>query len=319
VSEEGVQDAGGDGLVWHYTNAAGLLSIVNNHVLWATASGYLNDRAEVNLGYHLLEAELDSRAGSGDAFARRVLDGARASERSQAGPSPSSFFILSAAEEGDLLSMWRCYGGERESYALGLDPTAPLRILCDPKAAALESDGTTHLARQRPWSPVRYDADEQRALAEAVFDGMEGELAALGERVEREGEVTPRAVLETLGETLDDIEQALALIKHPGFRGEQEVRHSTVLLHPSALSGWGGVVRYRPSPYGMAPHLWLTGDDPEATDSPPFTSTAARLPVRAVAISPSPNGVAAEGSLRAMLVAHGYDVDVRRSPIPFRG
>lgn len=44
----------------------------------------------------------------------------------------------------------------------------------------------------------------------AVFDGMEVELAALVDRVEREGRVTRAAVLEALGETIDAIQQALA-------------------------------------------------------------------------------------------------------------
>lgn len=315
---EGPAEATAEGLVWHYTDGHGLLSIVRNHVLWATASGYLNDRDEVALGYRLLGAELDARAGSGDRFARRVLDEARRSGRDKAAPSPSSFFILSAAQDWDLLAMWRCYGGAGESYALGLDPDVPLHVLCDPSASALESDGTTHLLRQRKWTAVQYGAAGQRALARAVFDGMDEELAMLEDRARRDGRVTREAVLDTLGETIDEIEQALALIKHEGFHDEREVRHTTVLLHPDELAGWGGVVRYRPTAYGMAPHLWLTGGGPDETTASPFTATPAPLPVRAVAISPSPNGAAAEDSLRAMLGSHGYAVEVRRSPIPFR-
>jgi hypothetical protein len=69
----------------------------------------------------------------------------------------------------------------------------------------------------------------------------------------------------------------------------------------------------------MAPHLWLTGTPEDAGDGLALTATAAPLPIRCVAISPSPNGAAAERSLAAMLATHGYDVEVRRSPIPFRG
>ena len=308
-----------DGLVWHYTDGPGLLSIVRTHVLWATASGYLNDREEVSLGYHRLQEELDVRAGAGDEFAATLLRQARAADADHSGPSPTSFFILSAAEHWDLLAMWRCYGGAGESYAVGLDPAAPLRVLCDPGAPALGGTGLTHLVRQRPWTPVRYFPDGQRALAAAVFDGMEEELAALRARCEREGETTRAAVLETMAETLDDIEQALVLIKHEGFHDEREVRHSTLLLRPENLGEWGGVVRYRSTAYGMAPHLWLTGAAGAPDAEHPLTETAAPLPIRCVAISPSPNGPAAENSLSAMLETHGYRVEVRRSPIPFRG
>lgn len=309
------------GLVWHYTDGPGLLSMVRTHVLWATASGYLNDRGEVSLGYHRLQEELDVRAAAGDEFARSLLQRAREADADHSGPSPSSFFILSAAEHWDLLAMWRSYGGSGESYAVGIDPAATLRILCDPGAAALGGAGGTHLVQQRPWSPVRYVAEEQRALATAVFDGMENELAALRARSDREGVTTKEAVLETMAVTLDDIEEALALIEHQGFHDEREVRHCTVLLRPENLGAWTGVVRYRPTAYGMAPYLRLTGDTASSptVQSSPLTDTAARLPIRCVAISPSPNGLAAERSLAAMLESHDYRIEVRRSPIPFRG
>jgi hypothetical protein len=307
------------GLVWHYTDGRGLLSIVSTHVLWATASGYLNDREEVSLGYHRLQEELDARAGAGDEFAGSLLRRAREADEDHSGPSPSSFFILSAAEHWDLLAMWRMYGGAGESYAVGLDPAAPLRVLCDAGAPALDGLASTHLVRQRSWAPVRYFPDGQRVLAAAVFDGMEDELAGLRTRAEREGVTTAEAVLETMAETLDDIEQALALIKHEGFHDEREVRHSTVLLRPDDLAAWGGVVRYRPTTYGMAPHLWLTGAGKGPDTEHPLTIAAAPLPIRCVAISPSPNGPAAERSLAAMLESHGYPVEARRSPIPFRG
>ena len=319
MSEHLLDDSATDGLVWHYTDGPGLLSIVSTHVLWATASGYLNDREEVSLGYRRLQEELDSRVDAGDEFAAHLLRHAHAVDDGRSGPSPSSFFILSAARHWDLLAMWRSYGGAGESYAVGLDPTAPLRVLCDPGASALGGAGDTHLARQRSWTPVRYFPQGQRELAAAVFDGMEDELAQLRARSAREGVTTREAVLETMAETLDDIEQALALIKHEGFHDEREVRHTTVLLRPEDLGDWGGVVRYRSTTYGMAPHLWLTGTPEDAGDGPALTATAAPLPIRCVAISPSPNGPAAERSLAAMLATHGYAVEVRRSPIPFRG
>lgn len=308
-----------DGLVWHYTDGTGLVSIVRSHVLWATASGFLNDRDEVRLGLRLLRDELVARAGGGDDFARDLLERVLSTEQASPRSSASTFFILSAAEHWDLLAMWRLYGGHGESYAIGLDPSVPLRVLCDEGAPALAGDLDDVMVVQRPWTSVRYSAEGQRALAAAVFDGMEDELKALRARVEREGEVTHRIVVETLGETLDDIEQALALIKHEGFHAEREVRHSSVLLHPDDLAPWRGVVRYRASAYGMAPHLWLTGADPDAGAASPLTRSVAALPIRAVAISPSPTGREAERSLAALLASEGYDVEVRRSGIPFRG
>jgi hypothetical protein len=68
----------------------------------------------------------------------------------------------------------------------------------------------------------------------------------------------------------------------------------------------------------MAPYLRLTGAS-DAT-SGAVTPVPGPLPIRAVAISPTPNGAAAEESLLALLAGHGMPhVAVRRSGIPFRG
>lgn len=210
--------------------------------------------------------------------------------------------------------MWRCYGGLGESYAIGLDPSVSLQILCN--ADAPSPFGERRIIRCRPWTPVRYGPQEHRALAEAVFEGLSDDLAALRARVEREGQMDQAAIVEELAETLDDVEQALVLAKHEGFSDEREVRHTVSLLTDPGSPGWPGLVRYRATPYGIAPYLWLTGHD--GTDAL-TTTRRARLPIRAVAVSPSANGPAAELSLSELLAAHGYAVDVRRWTIPFRG
>lgn len=109
------------------------------------------------------------------------------------------------------------------------------------------------------------------------------------------------------------------LLKHPGYLDERETRHSTALAHPDGLNTWRGVVRYRATAYGIAPHLWLTGGAADGSTQPVLTTARSPLPIRAVAISPTPNGDAGAESLAAMLGTHGYDVEVRRSAIPFRG
>src|SRR3954453_11953836 len=38
------------GVVWHYTDGSGLLSILRHDVLWATSAAFLNDKNEVALG-----------------------------------------------------------------------------------------------------------------------------------------------------------------------------------------------------------------------------------------------------------------------------
>jgi hypothetical protein len=298
-------------LVWHYTNAPGLIAILSTHTLWATSAQFLNDAGEVELAVELLEAELMKRAAGGEDFYRQAADLIEQGGRDHA-ISPSLFFVLSAAGGWDLLAMWRTYGGTaggQESYAIGLDPASPLAVL------AAEAETGVVSVRHRAWSPVRYTAADQAALVDAVFDDLPEEVGrAIG--LARAG-ATRAEVLEDVSDLLDDMEQALLLIKHEGFTDERETRHSTVLYrgpHDGPLPP--GLVRYRATAYGMAPYLCLTGGE----GSGPVRTDATRLPIRAVAMSPSRNGPAAVGSLLDLMAEHGYaDVPVVRSRIPFRG
>lgn len=298
-------------LVWHYTDAAGLLSIVRHHVLWATASGFLNDLQEIELGKRRLRAALDGRAREKSAVAALLQEHLERSVGASSGPSQGTFFILSAAEHWDLLAMWRCYGGGAESYAIGLDSTQALPVLADPGAVAPAVPNG--VLRTRSWTPVAYSAQAQRELATRTVD-MLPEAIALAQRA-RDAAVDSEVVLDGLGDALDELEQALVLVKHAGFGDEREVRHTVSLLHRDHEYGWGGIVRYRASRYGVAPYLWLTGATSGCSE---LTQVAAPLPIRAVAISPSPNGPVATESLRAMLRSEGYDVPVLRSEVPFR-
>ncbi|MDO9378381.1 MAG: hypothetical protein Q7T56_06000 [Nocardioidaceae bacterium] len=304
-----------DGLVWHYTDGPGLISILTNDVLWATASGFLNDQQEVGLGLGLLRRRLSEVAGSGDPFyaqLQRRLDEATPRQ----GPSAGTFFILSASTHWDSLAMWRCYGGAGESYAIGLDATSPLQVLAD---ADHDLGGT--VVRQREWDPVRYEPAAQRQLIDAVLEGLPDATHDLEAWAVSHGRpAMPSGIPELgtpIGDLMDDVEQALLLIKHQGFLDEREARHSTVLYRREGEPAPVGVVRYRATAYGVAPYVWLTG---AGDGGGPTTTTPGRLPVRAVAISPSPNGAAAEESLADLLASTGHaDVEVGRSRIPFRG
>ncbi|MTD16960.1 hypothetical protein GIS00_23780 [Nakamurella sp. YIM 132087] len=296
------------GLVWHYTDAGGLLSILSGHQLWATSSRFLNDSGEVALGGRRLVEEVRRRSGE-NAFFRWLHGALESPGRHPARPSPE-FFVLSAALDWDLLAVWRNYGGRGESYALGLDPSAPLAALCEGAGPAVPD-----AIRHRSWSPVRYADDDQHRLVEAVFDNLEDEVRRAQQLFE--AGASPAELLAEVSELVDDMEQALLLTKHVGFTDERESRWSTVLYRRAGVDHPGELVRYRATPYGIAPYIRLTGA-PAGTG--PTVGAPSPLPVRALAISPSPHSRDSARSLRDLLEVHGYTgVPVVASAIPFRG
>ncbi len=188
------------------------------------------------------------------------------------------------------------------------------------------------MIRRRPWVPVVYDEEGQRRMVDAVLDRLPKALAHvrgldLGEHarhtsVERRLGDLPAEAQADITDLVDQLELALLLTKHAGFRDQRETRLATTLYTEQDArtdSRTSSFVRYRPSRYGIAPYLWLTGAAPNARPGAVGTITNSPLPVRGLAISPSANGAAAEASVASLLTACGYaDTPVRRSSIPFR-
>lgn len=321
-------------LVWHYTDAAGLLSILRTDTVWATSSEFLNDRGEVQLGQQLAEERMQERARrEPDSIYGRL--GALLREDNKQGTRPERdgvgalFFVLSASSSSDSLAMWRNYGGAGESYAIGLDPAQPLRVLGEPAdgGAALGAGGRL---RRKPWRAVHYDRPSQLSLIDHVLDDRADTVEQLRQAA---GDVTGPGDVDNLRQLLPpdrrddlermfgDLEDVLLLIKHPGFVDEDEVRASYVLWlqgdRGRTMHALRNVVEYRASRYGLAPYLRLTGpgDDPQAL----LSARSCPLPIRAVTVSPSAHGGAAEQSVRDLLAASGRaEVPVTRSGIPFR-
>ncbi|WP_345452617.1 hypothetical protein [Arthrobacter gyeryongensis] len=45
-----------EGIVWHYTNAAGLAGIIREKVLWASSTAFMNDQHELRTAAELLQS-----------------------------------------------------------------------------------------------------------------------------------------------------------------------------------------------------------------------------------------------------------------------
>lgn len=187
------------------------------------------------------------------------------------------------------------------------------------------ADGVRRLPQAPGLDRVRYTPAEQDALLDAAVADLPLRAEEL-KRAFRTADAEPSWTLLDEGATgallrdvLDDLEQSILLIKHGGFAEEREVRKSVVLMvdpdRQEAAALESRLVRYRATRYGIAPYLRLTGGAGEES----IASAPSPLPVRGVAISPSPNGPAAEASIARLLRVNGYpDVPVVRSTIPFR-
>ena len=108
-----------NGVLYHYTDFAGLKGILESHTLWATYNRVMNDASEQVYAESLLSEEID-----------RLLAG---SEIRKFIPfNPAKCFLTCFCETENLLSMWRGYAGAGGGYCLGFDYASLKSYMCWP-------------------------------------------------------------------------------------------------------------------------------------------------------------------------------------------
>ena len=106
------------GLRYHYTDAQGLLGIIQNGRLWATDIRFLNDPSEGSFLPERLISLMESKPGGISDTEREVISGL---QKALCNPrSNYSSFCASLSANDDLLSQWRGYGSFGNGYAVGL-------------------------------------------------------------------------------------------------------------------------------------------------------------------------------------------------------
>jgi hypothetical protein len=307
---------GEPGLAWHYTDANGLLSIVASGKLRASSAAYMNDPGEMEFGQRLLSEHFKLRLPDLKEWQVEQLKFAGIDRRS----SPHSSFLLSAAQDGDLLTLWRYYGVESVSYSIGLDTTASLMPIAT-------RPGDTH-----PNPSPTYQRDAHTDLGDGDWDYVDPDHAfAYGGRWKE-----VKYVLSPTDEPIQaEFDKTLAMLKEPepgsrrvpfilldlgvsptnywkdaGFVDEREIR-ATWWVQPN----WK-YVAFRPGRFGLIPYIDVAeSQQGEAID---FGATT-RLPIREITIGPTPVARQAKYALESLLDTHGYHgVQIRQSVTPFR-
>ena len=62
------------GTVWHYTDAAGLMGILEKRELWASSALHMNDTTELNLGVSRVEEAFDEAVHAVAHATQHLLD-----------------------------------------------------------------------------------------------------------------------------------------------------------------------------------------------------------------------------------------------------
>lgn len=292
-------EASQEEMLWHYTDAGGVIGILSSRTLWATNIDSLNDSAELHHGFVVLDSVMEevrsSRyiARTQKRYLERVLEEARSESVRR------KLFVFCASEARDSLSQWRGYGGG-PGYAIGLESKrAPL--------IAHDSDfvsARTVLPSQ--WSKVVYSPTNQKRLAAEA-------LGYIAYKSPSNLDDSP-ALRFILGEDAFYLTRIAACLKHPSFEEEREVR---VLFDASEVES---AILFRAGRFGVTPYVAAAFGDTNlgVGGTPMATRSRDELPIGSIMVGPSSHPEAAVSGLSILATAHEVNVSVVVSDAPYR-
>ncbi len=211
-------------LLWHYTNLAGLLGIIEHQELWATDLRYLNDSTEFKYGLERVLAVLrqrDDRYGDVADLFEEIADAVETIIQA---------FVVCFSTHHDNLSLWRGYG--HQGYALGF-----------------ERDKLEQYFGVSPFVEIFPPRLQQIAYKQGLQESLVDAVLAQ-HRIEPDPDTDGGAANIPLIMHLYLLTGAL---KHPAFRDEGEIR----LTFSRDIEDTGSDVKFREGKLGPTPYLPL--------------------------------------------------------------
>jgi hypothetical protein len=307
-----------DGIIWHYTNAAGLAGVIRENVLWASSTAFMNDRHEMRTGAELLRNLLERHKGYLDTGVLADLESMLRYATSQ---DPYKTFVACGCKDPNNLTMWRNYTGPEVGFAVGLDATKAMsmrrqRVMTEEmvdKLGFLEQDSKQEVFENAlrdlgsfPWRDAVYNPESQIEIAWGRLRELESASVARSN-----GEWADRHELDVMS----DIYNELQTFKHPGFEDEREMR----------VVCWAGLhtdlvyVKHRASRYGIVPYVELCLPADSKNNSSNEPEPVQDLPIVGIAVGPTPYPDEAASGVRELLRAAGRpSMAVIPSQVPFR-
>ncbi|NNC17377.1 DUF2971 domain-containing protein [Corallococcus exiguus] len=281
--------------LYHYTDARGLLGILDTKHFWFSQAGFLNDSTELTHADSIIRSALNRRLEFTKSLAAREMLTAALNSVDPFSTYSAGSFIACFCENGDLLSQWRGYGSSGGGFALGFESKQLERNL----EASVGSTAGTGIFK------VVYDPAKQDSYVKDTIEAF----CQLVEHWEQTGGAPPQNKL--LDVARFGLETALAdpyfRFKHPGFEEEQEWRLIVFreLTHPD--------LKFRPSGTRIVPFFDVDMRRPPG-DGPPL------LPLTHVVCGPTQTQAVAAQAIQSR-IEREYpkgSIKISSSSVPFR-
>ena len=258
-------------VIYHYTDAAGLLGIVEARGIWATNVWFMNDTGEATYGWERIERFLRSREANLEGERELValtLNALRGLKNRDDFPET---YIACFSKNGDQLSQWRAYGGNN-GYSIGFD-----REGLDELASMVQPDGLPHVRE------VAYEETLQDAMLDSHY--VREVTGVLSKEGVTEDERTAAA-----GSFLFWANATIPSLKHPAFSEEAEVRLQFYFEKDA------DEICFRDSTMGVTPYIRMPLNKSE-TDSISV--------IREVMVGPQKHSAEARRAVQHLLARNG--------------
>ena len=267
-------------ILYHYTDADGLLGIIEDKQLWATSILHLNDSQEFN---YLRESALKYLKRCLREKGRELFHMDNFAKVARAIKPQRFVFCLS--KHGDRLSQWRGYCPKGGGYSIGF-----------PKSSFPTSVGRGRkIVFKCQYGMTGEDAKRTlRVIGDPLVDAIRRSCNT--SKAERES-----YLVGPVSNFLDGVGKHAHRFKHPKFIEEHEWR--VVFNSPTPPAS----VKYRVTQLGIVPYIEV-----------PFSKTEP-LPISEIIVGPTREPDLAENTIRGFLAQHGLShVSVNISKIPYR-
>lgn len=286
------------GLVWHYTTLGALQQILESKSFLATEVSYQNDPLETETADAVLfqaldELACDSRYKKFTEAAKEWRQGSIARSNASGDLARDLFssarFLFCASSDPDSLYAWRTYSASsRAGCAIGIDPASPLGVVGNAKPM--------RPTRVSPWTQVDYTST-------GVVERAKARLREIGDKWVEDASASDypyrsdslRLWLLEFDPLLDDL---TTRVKHSSYVEERESRLT--------VTGAEHAVMFTPGDTGPRPRIRLASARHWST---PVDEPSARLPIKAIVLSPTAPGQARK-TIQWLLFANGYPLDV---------
>jgi hypothetical protein len=273
--------------IWHYTDAGGLIGILQSGKIWTTQVTCLNDTLEQRYFGNLVHKAVKERRKLNTDPVLEPLFRVADEMLEARDHTTEGQFVACFSEAEDDLGQWRGYGGGECGYAVGFRAQAILDVV--------------NAQRNSLLLPMSY--------TDSIHDFVVADVIRMAETYFRQGlsRGHPSAwAVEFVAAFANELSVIAATVKHPKFSGEVERRIATLLWE-----GQQSELIFRQKRTLLARHLPF--------DLSTDVGGIRRLPITRVYVGPGQSQKVSKISLGDLLLQQGYrGIPVELSKVPYR-